>query len=239
MACQHFPDDQTLRLQTGAGEDDIIHLLSGLDRVDCERQEEEQDVCVQLSYPLVLFYASVVYERFYDVWCGCSGVLQRCAGNSGTQNVFCQVGSVNALLVCMYIVTGVSRHATTDQGGTRESNPGLPFSSQTSHHKVNEAVHSRENIGVSANVFVFASPFLSVYCCTCMITFLSRKAIGLHKHIKYSQNKSETLCLPCHFSMINFLIGLYPGELLPENLLSCALSRYITQQNCRSSTRHQ
>ena len=43
VACQHFPDDQTLRLQTGAGEDDIIHLPSGLDRVDCERQEEEED----------------------------------------------------------------------------------------------------------------------------------------------------------------------------------------------------
>ena len=43
MACQHFPDDQTLRLQAGAGEDDVIHLPSGLDRVDCERQEEEED----------------------------------------------------------------------------------------------------------------------------------------------------------------------------------------------------
>ena len=43
MACQHFPDDQTLRLQTGAGEDDIIHLQSGLDRVDCKRQEEEEE----------------------------------------------------------------------------------------------------------------------------------------------------------------------------------------------------
>ena len=41
VACQHFPDDQTLRLQAGAGEDDVIHLPSGLDRVDCERQEEE------------------------------------------------------------------------------------------------------------------------------------------------------------------------------------------------------
>ena len=42
MACQHFPDDQTLRLQAVAGEDDVIHLPSGLDRVDCERQEEEE-----------------------------------------------------------------------------------------------------------------------------------------------------------------------------------------------------
>ena len=41
VACQHFPDDQTLRLQAGAGEDDVFHLPSGLDRVDCERQEEE------------------------------------------------------------------------------------------------------------------------------------------------------------------------------------------------------
>ena len=42
MACQHSPDDQTLRLQAGAGENDVIHLSSGLDRVDCERQEEEE-----------------------------------------------------------------------------------------------------------------------------------------------------------------------------------------------------
>ena len=41
VACQHFPNDQTLRLQAGAGEDDVIRLPSGLDRVDCERQEEE------------------------------------------------------------------------------------------------------------------------------------------------------------------------------------------------------
>ena len=43
VACQHFPDDQTLWLQTGSGEDDIIHLPSGLDRVDSERQEEEEE----------------------------------------------------------------------------------------------------------------------------------------------------------------------------------------------------
>ena len=42
VACQHPPDDQTLRLQTGVGEDDVIHLPSGLDRVDSERQEEEE-----------------------------------------------------------------------------------------------------------------------------------------------------------------------------------------------------
>ena len=38
VACQRFPDDQTLQLQTGAGED-IIHLLSDLDHVDCRCQE--------------------------------------------------------------------------------------------------------------------------------------------------------------------------------------------------------
>ena len=43
MACQHFPDDQTLWLQTGAGEDGIIHLPSCLDRIDCELQEEEEE----------------------------------------------------------------------------------------------------------------------------------------------------------------------------------------------------
>ena len=42
MACQHSPDDQTLWLQAGAGEDDVIYLPSGLDRVVCERQEEEE-----------------------------------------------------------------------------------------------------------------------------------------------------------------------------------------------------
>ena len=44
MACQHFPDEKTLRLQAGAGEDDIIHLPNGLDRVHCERQEEKRKV---------------------------------------------------------------------------------------------------------------------------------------------------------------------------------------------------
>ena len=43
VACHHFPDDQTPRLQTGAGKDDIIYLQGGLDRIDCERQEEEED----------------------------------------------------------------------------------------------------------------------------------------------------------------------------------------------------
>ena len=40
VACQHFPDDQTLWLLAGAGEDDVIRLPSGLDRVVYERQEE-------------------------------------------------------------------------------------------------------------------------------------------------------------------------------------------------------
>ena len=35
VACHYFPDDQTRRLQAGAGEDDIIHLPSGLGRVAC------------------------------------------------------------------------------------------------------------------------------------------------------------------------------------------------------------
>ena len=43
MAYQHSPDDQTLRLQAGAGEDDTIHLPNGLERVKCERQEEEEE----------------------------------------------------------------------------------------------------------------------------------------------------------------------------------------------------
>ena len=42
-----LPDDQALRLQAGAGEDDVIHLLSSLDHVDCERQEEEDLFMVQ------------------------------------------------------------------------------------------------------------------------------------------------------------------------------------------------
>ena len=40
VACQHSPDDQTLLLQAGAGEDDVIYLQSGLGRTDCEPQEE-------------------------------------------------------------------------------------------------------------------------------------------------------------------------------------------------------
>ena len=51
MACQHSPDDQTLRLQAGAGEDDVTHLPSGLDRVDCERQEEEEGVRIESGRP--------------------------------------------------------------------------------------------------------------------------------------------------------------------------------------------
>ena len=41
MACQHSPDDQTLRLQAEAGEDDVIHLPSGSDCVACKHQDEE------------------------------------------------------------------------------------------------------------------------------------------------------------------------------------------------------
>ena len=40
VACQHFPDDQTLRLHAETGEDDVIHLPSGLDRAVREHQEE-------------------------------------------------------------------------------------------------------------------------------------------------------------------------------------------------------
>ena len=39
VACQHSPDDQTLRLQAGAGEDGVIHLPSGPDRAACKRQD--------------------------------------------------------------------------------------------------------------------------------------------------------------------------------------------------------
>ena len=38
---EHSPDDQTQLQQAGTGEEDFIHLPSGLDRVACERQEEE------------------------------------------------------------------------------------------------------------------------------------------------------------------------------------------------------
>ena len=51
MACQHYPDDQTQRLQ----EDDFIHLPSGPDRVACERQgEEEEEEADRLQIPLLL-----------------------------------------------------------------------------------------------------------------------------------------------------------------------------------------
>ena len=43
VAYQQFPDDQTLRLQAGAGEDDFIHRPSGPDRVSYERQEGEEE----------------------------------------------------------------------------------------------------------------------------------------------------------------------------------------------------
>ena len=66
MACQRFPDDQTLRLQTGAGEDDIIHLPSGLHRVDSERQEEEEDV--QRSFKTEVVEYEVVHMNAHRSW---------------------------------------------------------------------------------------------------------------------------------------------------------------------------
>ena len=60
VACQHFPDDQTLRLQAGAGEDDVIHLPSGPDRVDCDRQEEEEEV---------IYFVLVICLRVGDLFC--------------------------------------------------------------------------------------------------------------------------------------------------------------------------
>ena len=43
VACQHSPVDQTVRLQAGAREDDLIHLPSGPDCVAWEHQEEEEE----------------------------------------------------------------------------------------------------------------------------------------------------------------------------------------------------
>ena len=65
VACQHFPDDQTLRLQTGPGEDDIIHLPNGLDRVDCERREEEEEVvlCEPSSNNMQLLKHANVFDK--------------------------------------------------------------------------------------------------------------------------------------------------------------------------------
>ena len=51
MACQYFPDGQTLQLQTGAEEDDVIHFPSDLDHVDCERQEEEEESMASEAQP--------------------------------------------------------------------------------------------------------------------------------------------------------------------------------------------
>ena len=65
VACQHFPDDQTLRLQAGAGEDDVIHLPSGLDRVDYERQEEEED-CSDFVYIRYLSRPELLKQRFAE-----------------------------------------------------------------------------------------------------------------------------------------------------------------------------
>ena len=43
VACQHFPEDQTLQLQAEAGENNVIHLPSGLDHIACEQEEEEEE----------------------------------------------------------------------------------------------------------------------------------------------------------------------------------------------------
>ena len=49
------PDDQTPRLQAGAGADDFIHLPRGPDRVACELQEEEEEDSG--LFLLVVFYS--------------------------------------------------------------------------------------------------------------------------------------------------------------------------------------
>ena len=67
VACHHFPDDQTRRLQTGAGEDDIIHLPSGLDRVDCERQEEEEESAVESLHDAPVYTWTVLPHQYSRV----------------------------------------------------------------------------------------------------------------------------------------------------------------------------
>ena len=64
MACEHSPDDQTLRLQAGAGENDVIHLPSGPDRVACERQEEEEEerIIRLTTLPSVLRYVGQCWD---------------------------------------------------------------------------------------------------------------------------------------------------------------------------------
>ena len=68
MACQHSPDDQTLLLQAGAGEDGVILLPSGLDRVDCERQEEDQvstdDIVVVAAWLLHTFLTKQTLQSY-------------------------------------------------------------------------------------------------------------------------------------------------------------------------------
>ena len=56
VACQHSLDNQTLQLQAGAGEDDVIHLPSGLDRV--ERSKYIKDNKLPQNVPLLNFAAS-------------------------------------------------------------------------------------------------------------------------------------------------------------------------------------
>ena len=43
----------------GAGEDDVIHLPSGLDRVDCERQEEEEEKKSLTTLEVMTYYLVV------------------------------------------------------------------------------------------------------------------------------------------------------------------------------------
>ena len=61
VACQHSPDNQTLWLQAGAGEDDVIHLPSGLDRVNCERQEDLS------AYNVYLFTYIFMCSYYYSL----------------------------------------------------------------------------------------------------------------------------------------------------------------------------
>ena len=64
VACQHSPDDQTLRLQAGPGEDDVIHLPSVLDRVGCERQGERRRRLLPLL--LCFLFAILTLMRLSD-----------------------------------------------------------------------------------------------------------------------------------------------------------------------------
>ena len=60
VACQHSHDDQTPRLQAGAGEDGFIHIPSGPDHVVCERQEEEEHLRVA-GRPIHLLFSCALH----------------------------------------------------------------------------------------------------------------------------------------------------------------------------------